>query len=75
MSTVTLMVALVGSNTSMREPNFMIPKRWPASTFVAGSARGTPRARQYTDDLPHDDHLPLPRSTQTSLRSLTVAAS
>ena len=55
--TATLMVALSGRNTSMREPNFMMPKRSPGAHVGARLDAADHAPRQDPDDLPRDDRL------------------
>ena len=55
--TVTRMVALGGRNTSIREPNFMMPKRCPGVHLLADARAADDAPREDADDLPRDDRL------------------
>ena len=44
-----------GTKTSIREPNFISPIRWPVASRLPGPMRVTIRRASSADDLPEDD--------------------
>ena len=57
--TFTVMAAFAGTNTSMRDPNFMMPSRSPAFTLAPSVEPAHDAARQDADDLTRHDVLAL----------------